>query len=236
MVGESFEVLTAAAVVGEFDAVEVGLDIAPYSIRLTYEPTRVLATIVPPVCEPIESQPQNATTCPGGTAAFFTYRPPEDDGSGGEVLYAWEHLTYDYDAGYYWTALYDGNEGSCVQGSGYDTAFHFQGAATPLLSVTVVPNYLSLDCINSPIQLRCVTFNGCLVMVTNEVTLAVTPDGCSSCPADFNQDGGIDGTDVEAFFSAWEGGASNADVNQDGGIDGADVETFFAAWEVGRCG
>lgn len=55
------------------------------------------------------------------------------------------------------------------------------------------------------------------------------------CPADFNQDGGIDGADVEAFFIAWEAGDPSADVNQDGGIDGADVETFFAAWEAGGC-
>jgi spore coat protein A len=55
------------------------------------------------------------------------------------------------------------------------------------------------------------------------------------CPADFNQDGGVDGADVEAFFDAWESGAPSADVNQDGGIDGSDVETFFAAWEAGGC-
>lgn len=56
-----------------------------------------------------------------------------------------------------------------------------------------------------------------------------------ACPADFNQDGGIDGADVDAFFAAWEGGDSSADVNQDGGIDGSDVSTFFAAWEAGGC-
>lgn len=51
--------------------------------------------------------------------------------------------------------------------------------------------------------------------------------------ADFNQDGGIDGADVEAFFDAWENGADEGDFNQDGGIDGADVELFFQAWEQG---
>ncbi|MBS0198306.1 MAG: hypothetical protein JSR77_16255 [Planctomycetes bacterium] len=56
-----------------------------------------------------------------------------------------------------------------------------------------------------------------------------------ACPADFNQDGGIDGSDVQAFFAAWESGDFAADVNLDGGIDGADVETFFAAWEAGGC-
>ncbi|MBS0195284.1 MAG: hypothetical protein JSR77_00845 [Planctomycetes bacterium] len=56
------------------------------------------------------------------------------------------------------------------------------------------------------------------------------------CPADFNQDGGVDGADVESFFAAWENADPSADVNQDGGIDGADVSTFFQAWEAGGCG
>ncbi len=55
------------------------------------------------------------------------------------------------------------------------------------------------------------------------------------CPADYNQDGGIDGGDVQAFFADWEAGEGRADVNQDGGIDGGDVGTFFMAWEHGGC-
>lgn len=55
------------------------------------------------------------------------------------------------------------------------------------------------------------------------------------CPADFNQDGGIDGADVDDFFSAWEAGEAAADVNADGGIDGSDIGVFFAAWEAGGC-
>ncbi len=55
------------------------------------------------------------------------------------------------------------------------------------------------------------------------------------CPADFNADGGVDGSDVIAFFAAWEAGAAAADVNKDGGIDGSDVEAFFAVWEAGGC-
>jgi len=55
------------------------------------------------------------------------------------------------------------------------------------------------------------------------------------CPADFNQDGGVDGADIEAFFAAWSAGDNLADVNLDGGIDGQDVETFFFYWEAGGC-
>ncbi|MBS0197762.1 MAG: immunoglobulin domain-containing protein [Planctomycetes bacterium] len=53
------------------------------------------------------------------------------------------------------------------------------------------------------------------------------------CPGDFNGDGGVDGSDVGAFFIDWELGASAADVNGDGGVDGGDVQFFFQAWEAG---
>lgn len=58
--------------------------------------------------------------------------------------------------------------------------------------------------------------------------------GCD-CVADFNCDGGVDGSDIEAFFLAWEAGHASADVNQDGGVDGSDVEGFFVPWEAGGC-
>jgi hypothetical protein len=61
------------------------------------------------------------------------------------------------------------------------------------------------------------------------------PQVCEVCPADFNQDGGVDGADVEAFFVAWENGRASADVNGDGGVDGADVEYFFVRWQAGGC-
>ena len=58
---------------------------------------------------------------------------------------------------------------------------------------------------------------------------------CPVCPADYNQDGGVDGSDVGAFYADWESGDASADVNQDGGVDGADVQVFFTAWERGSC-
>jgi aminopeptidase N len=56
-----------------------------------------------------------------------------------------------------------------------------------------------------------------------------------SCIADFNQDGGVDGSDVESFFIAWAQADGSADANADGGVDGADVESFFLAWSAGAC-
>jgi hypothetical protein len=61
------------------------------------------------------------------------------------------------------------------------------------------------------------------------------PSTCPPCAADFNQDGGVDGGDIEAFFSAWQAGDSCGDTNQDGGVDGADIESFFNVWSAGGC-
>jgi len=55
------------------------------------------------------------------------------------------------------------------------------------------------------------------------------------CPADFNQDGGVDGQDIEAFFISWSAGDPFADVDRNGGVDGGDVEAFFIPWENGGC-
>jgi len=58
---------------------------------------------------------------------------------------------------------------------------------------------------------------------------------CPPCAADFNQDGGVDGADIEGFFAAWESGSGCGDVNLDGGVEGGDIEAFFAVWEAGGC-
>lgn len=55
------------------------------------------------------------------------------------------------------------------------------------------------------------------------------------CPADYNLDGGIDGSDVGEFFADWSNAETRADVNYDGGVDGADVAIFFEAWGNGGC-
>lgn len=58
---------------------------------------------------------------------------------------------------------------------------------------------------------------------------------CPRCAADFNQDGGVDGSDVTVFFAAWAAAEPCADVNQDGGVDGADVNALFLVWSAGGC-
>jgi len=75
--------------------------------------------------------------------------------------------------------------------------------------------------------------NGRLTRIVCTPRLPCGP--CPDCPADYNQDGGIDGTDVGAFFADWEAGLACSDVNRDGGIDNGDVTRFFRLWENGIC-
>ncbi|MBS0197104.1 MAG: hypothetical protein JSR77_10125 [Planctomycetes bacterium] len=79
------------------------------------------------------------------------------------------------------------------------------------------------------------TTTGLDTLTISGETATPVGEGSNPCVADFNQDGGVDGADVQAFFAAWEDGQSIADVNQDGGVDGSDVSIFFGFWELGSC-
>lgn len=58
------------------------------------------------------------------------------------------------------------------------------------------------------------------------------PDGC---PADYDQNGGIDGSDLALFFTDYEAGLPCSDIDQNGGTDGTDLATFFTLYEAGGC-
>ena len=51
---------------------------------------------------------------------------------------------------------------------------------------------------------RWVVTNACGSVTSDPAVLSMC--ACLECPADFNQDGGIDGADVEFFFGRWERG------------------------------
>lgn len=53
------------------------------------------------------------------------------------------------------------------------------------------------------------------------------------CLADIDQNGGIDGGDLGAFFALFEAGDSDADLDFNGGVDGGDLAVFFEHFEGG---
>ncbi len=156
------------------------------------------------------SGPDPAEVCPDAPAVF-TVSPS----GGGPYSYQWEAQTPGNPGE--WILLAEGE----IPGIGT-----IAGSGDAALVVTAPAE--------SGLAFRAVVSNGCSSAISTEAVLTIL--SCGGCPADFNQDGGIDGADVEAFFAAWEAGEFSADVNSDGGIDGTDVEAFFAAWEAGGCG
>ena len=79
---------------------------------------------------------------------------------------------------------------------------------------------------------HCVILNPCETLLSARAFLLVDS---TACAADYNDDGGVDGADVDAFFADWSEGSPFADVNLDGGVDGADVDEFFIVWAAGGC-
>ncbi len=72
-------------------------------------------------------------------------------------------------------------------------------------------------------------------MVANLVSWVADEGFCPACPADFDQDGGVTGADISAFFEQFEQGAPCADTDQDGGVSPSDIATFFVVFEAGGC-
>jgi hypothetical protein len=179
-----------------------------------------------------------------GTTGFSTFGATTDglpDELCGDVA---NDQQVNQDVWFYYVATCDGQVRVDTCGSGYDTKLAVYASYS---CPTVTP---PVGCNNDACGTQSmVTFNalagqsfqirvggyqgntGCGVL-----NILCTPgEGCPGCAADFNQDGGIDGVDVGAFFAFWETGEPCGDVNQDGGIDGADVDYFFAVWENGGC-
>jgi hypothetical protein len=51
-----------------------------------------------------------------------------------------------------------------------------------------------------------------------------------ACPADFNDDGSVDGNDLGFLLAAWGTSSGPADLNADGSVDGNDLGLLLAAW------
>lgn len=73
-----------------------------------------------------------------------------------------------------------------------------------------------------------------MILAYQTITISVR-SSCPSCAADYDQDGGVTGADLAAFFADYESGAACADVDEDGGVTGGDIGAFFASFEAGGC-
>ncbi|MBS0195833.1 MAG: hypothetical protein JSR77_03660 [Planctomycetes bacterium] len=162
----------------------------------------------------ISTQPLPQSTCVSGTATFVVAAA-----GGGPVTYQWQWQPEPTAA---WTDLTNGINSYLGQ-----AALDVTGAT----EATVRPRVIWGLGGNLPFRCIVTSMAGCGSVTSDAATLTVGGPEC--CLGDYNQDGGIDGSDVSAFFEDWEAGSAAADVNADGGIDGADVSAFFEHWEAG---
>ncbi|MBS0196426.1 MAG: hypothetical protein JSR77_06685 [Planctomycetes bacterium] len=94
------------------------------------------------------------------------------------------------------------------------------------------------DAANTPVNCRLTVFtihfdeqSGCSEPLLEEVQYVRSGE----CIADFNEDGGIDGTDMYDFVQAWEHWLPTADIDGDLDVDSDDWQAFFSPWENGGC-
>jgi len=159
-------------------------------------------------------QPAPVSTCASGTATLSVTAVGV-----GSFTYQWQWQPAGLNTA--WAAL---NDGINIDSQGRP-AFDVSGATTTAVGVRSISGLGG--------NFRCIFTNACGSVTSNPATLTVCR--CLDCSADFNQDGGVDGSDVESFFLVWQAGGCNGDVNQDGGVDGSDVEAFFLVWQAGGC-
>jgi hypothetical protein len=181
--------------------------------------TSATATLTVDTGPAITQQPVSVTACATEpvevTVAATGIRPPS---------YRWQVRDLSVPSG--WRPVDDGPV--LIAGIGVATA---AGTATPTLTLTdLTPAWRASTVVNAR-GVRCVVSGQCPGSpgVTSASALVYR------CPADLNCDGGIDGSDIDVFYSLWEAGDQSADINFDGGVDGADVGDFFALWERGGC-
>jgi len=164
------------------------------------------ATLAVEVPVAIDTQPESLTLNSGSTAKFKVEADTMLSPN-----YTWSHNGVPITPEYPHYAVSSGSNG--------------------MSSVLIIRDVTSSDAGTYSVEV----YNDFASVTSDLVTLTVTGCDFRTCAADFNQDGGVDGSDVEAFFRSWEMGNCEADANRDGGIDGADVETFFTAWQAGGC-
>jgi hypothetical protein len=181
------------------------------------------ALLFPGIAPSIINQPDDTHACPAGSATFSV---------------AWLGTL---PATFQWEAEFPINSGTYVAVTdAILTRFTISGATTRELTIAANPGE-TLPAALVQTRYRCVISNPCADVTSSPASLTLRDPfeaeclGCPPCPADFDQDGGVTGADIEAFFLAFEAGSTCGDTDQDGGVTGADIEAFFVAFEAGGC-
>lgn len=171
------------------------------------------------------SSPSSAGVCPGSSALFTA----GVTGTSPMIAWALEDPTLPGT----WMTLEDGplvlagETWATISGAGTDSlTFDPAPAVVPAGAVLNLVSVVTNDCGGESSPIFTLT-------MLDSADAACT--SCPACAADFDNNGGVDGADLAAFFTQYEAGETCADVDQNGGIDGADLAYFFQTYEAGGC-
>lgn len=151
----------------------------------------------------------------------------------GELYYLWvyelgnnsdaQHPTFVHNDGPFYNVEYYISSGAYNPSAAYWTSFHSGDYAAAWMTFNAF--YIN--------QVTEGTVYGVWVCRSGDSGWA--PAECAPCAADYDQNGGVDGGDLAAFFFDFEAGDTCADVDQNGGVDGGDLAFFFRFFEQGGC-
>jgi hypothetical protein len=91
------------------------------------------------------------------------------------------------------------------------------------------------DCNANGLLDSCEIAEGWAVDANNNGILDICESGLAACPADFDQNGAVDASDLAQILNAWgpAPGLPGLDLVPDGNINGADLAVLLNAW--GAC-
>jgi probable HAF family extracellular repeat protein len=138
-------------------------------------------------CQLIRTQPTNQLISTGSSVSFIVVVDAASDCST-PLTYQWQRRNPSIEDQSHpdaWVDLTDGAEFMHTQTGG-------------LVIVNPIPALAT--------GYRCKIGGGCVCAATGQYVYTDTVNFSIACPADFNSDGGVDFTDVEAFFERWENG------------------------------
>ncbi len=138
--------------------------------------------------------------------------------SASELQYHWEYR-FENDPPETWHSFVRSD------GSDYDENLRavFMGETTSSLSMSA-PRVSLMN--PDAVQVRCMVRNQCNASST-------MPARIIGCFADFNCDGGVDGTDLSDFFTLWEIGSYSTDLDGNTAVDMEDVAFYLQRWAEG---
>jgi hypothetical protein len=216
-----------------------------YYIRLGGAATGGAGTLnvscTPIILPPANDECTNASLLPVGTTSFDTTAATDSPNSLPAGCNEGSGVTIAKDVWYLFVAPCTGSLTISTCGTaGFDTKLAAYAGNCPTAGSPVVAcddntagctsNTSSMTFATTQNSVYYIRLGGLSAGGAGSITATCTPSA-PPCPADFNDDGKVDGADLAVLLGAW--GSANADLDGNGTTDGADLAAVLGAW--GNC-